>query len=268
MELMLFEKPILYQWQPAKGTESIFPRCVIIHRLFHQLNIPYEYRNVGLPSLESEFDDALKKLLVSLPVLENKGTYYKSTLEIIQAICNWDDITSRQKQMAETHLETMEDVFFEWANSDFLNTLVYLRWKKEKNYQRFIKTVQWGNVEFSDPNFKNTLEETREKVMVYLRSFPVGFLNDRDMKVILKEHLDNLESEIENKMYLSENEKEPNLNDLAAFMVVQGLLAPCMEERELIITDYPEITRWASVIDTHTSKRPTLDLYKDTLKMS
>lgn len=260
------KKPILYQWPPAKGTESIFPRCVMIHRLFHQLNFSYESKNVGLPSLESEYDDALKRLLVELPLLQSGDVFFKSTIGIIKAVCSWSEVTPRQKQLAESYLEMINEIFFEWANSDFLNSLVYLRWMKESNYQRFIRTVHWGVENTEDEEFQYTLEETRDKVRAYLKGFPIGFLNERDMNIILKEQLENLQDEIENKMYLSEDETNPNLNDLAAFMVVQGLLAPCMEERLLIIEEYPEIMRWAKIIDSHTSHKPTLKVYFDSLK--
>ncbi len=259
-------KPILYQWPPAKGVESIFPRCVMIHRLLYQLNISFDIQNVGLPYLESEFDDALKRLLVQLPLLQRDKTYYKSTIEIITAICQWDELSGEQRDLAQRHYSCVEDELFKWANSSFLNTLVHLRWMKEKNYQRFIRTVYWGVPDPQDNEFQKTLSDTREKVKLYLQNFPEGCLLDVDISTLLVEHLNQLESGLTGRTFFSDKDDLPDLVDFAIFMVVQGLLAPCMEERSLLISEYPKIVNWAQRVDRLSSNRPTLDLYRESLK--
>lgn len=90
------------------------------------------------------------------------------------------------------------------------------------------------------------------RMLTYLRRFPVAEQNESEFHLILMANLKTLEEKLEGKKFISDKD-HPDLCDFTAFMVVQGLLAPEIEERDIVLVNYPNLKRWALHLDTITS---------------
>lgn len=254
--------PILYQWPPAPGVESIYPRCVIIHRIFNILNFDFTVQNVGLPTLEKDMNEKLQKLLIQLPVLQVDGTYYKSTIEIINFFNSFqfDLKDGLQKEFFST-LRELDHPLFQWANEEFLHSLLYARWIDPINYPQFVRSVEWGVS--STREIETSLRSTREQVQKYLKRGKVGHFTREDFKVYLMKQLREIDNILKRHRFLCPGTRFPSLHDLAVFMVIQGLLAPTISQRNLIFENYPHIITWAKDIERLTGSKSEIHLCLD-----
>jgi len=223
----------------------------MIHRAFNLFDSPIEIKNVGLPMLEKDIDEKLKKLLVQLPLLQYGDVFYKSTEEIL------DFVSMRTPKedipfLSEFKLSLLNrDSFYTWGNETFLQSLLYARWIDGHNYPRFVHSVDWGVEDNVD--LEIALVNTRKEVLRYMKKTPVGSLTAKQFEVHLFKQLDKLNSFLEKRPYFGDSENAPIITDLAVFMVIQGLLAPQIAQREIILQKYPQIIRWAVAVDKITS---------------
>ncbi len=237
----------LYQWPEAKGVDSIYPRCVIFHRMFNLLNIEYTPFNVTLPFTDQKPAEKLGQQLLDIPILRDDGVLYKTSEEIISHILNRIGDDPEKIKNATRLVRAKNYIYYQWANETFLNTLLYSRWLREENFRNFIRNVNWGNA--SKSYFSQSIIELKKKVEDYMSKFPIAKLNQREYLHLLHSQLKCLEEIFTNQQYILTGSISISRSDLAIFMVIQGLLSKDLEESEMIAETYPNILRWARDID-------------------
>ncbi len=243
--------PTLYQWPGATGTESIYPRCVVFHRIFNLIDMEFSVKNVGLPMMEMDETIKIRKMLKQLPILEVGSTYLKSSTEILEHLTDSFYLDSKRTKLLEKYTQAYDYVLYEWSNQIFVLSLLYARWIRDVNYKKFINSVEWGNIE---PKYLNeSKSELRKYVINYLKKFEIGSLDEDKYLSLLRKQLDALEAIFTKNMFAIPELNHLTIADLGLFMVIQGLLAKTMQEREIIIKDYPATYNWAVSIDNLTT---------------
>ncbi|MEE3079420.1 MAG: hypothetical protein VX341_08810 [Bdellovibrionota bacterium] len=241
----------LYQWPEAKGVDSIYPRCVIFHRLFNLLGIKYSTYNVSLPFVSKDSSERLTQQLIDLPILKDDGILYKNSEDIISHIMNKVSDDPSKLKKATRLLRAKNYIYYQWANEVFLNTLLYSRWLRDCNFRNFMRHVNWGSA--SRTYFADSVNELKGKVESYMSRFAISKLSDSEYLELLHTQLKCLEDIFSVQKYILNDEAEISRSDLAIFMVIQGLLSRDLEESEIIIKTYPNIIRWAGDIDEKSS---------------
>lgn len=235
-----------YQWPPCHNCESLLPRAVLIHRICNMAYVKLDVMNVPLPADGEDFEKQLKNRMLALPNLEMDGQKFKSSRQI------WDHLIEthaepriRQRLMRADSVYTY--MIQQWCNESFINSLIYARWKKEENYQRFIAGVNLGPHASADG-----ISSLRQHTLSYLKRTPIGDVDSEGFTKILRLQLGSLAKLIEGREYFEEFGKYPSLTDLSVFMIIQGLLSPDLEEYALIAEQYPELVDWYKKVDIST----------------
>ena len=132
-----------YQWPPCRNCESVLPRAVLIQRICNIANFKINVVNVSLPSPGDDFKEQLENRLIGLPYLELEGDHYRSSRKIRDYFIS--HITDSKIKMRLNRNDSIYSfITRQWCNESFINSLIYSRWKKEENYQRFITGVDFG----------------------------------------------------------------------------------------------------------------------------
>ena len=249
---------IIYQWPEAKGVDSIYPRCVIFHRLFNILDIEYTTFNVSLPFTEKDFSEKLSRQLVDLPLLKDNGILYKNSEDIISHILHKVSDDPEKLKSATRLLRAKNYIYYQWANEIFLNTLLYSRWLRDCNFRNFMRNVNWGSA--SRSYFADSINELKDKVALYMSKFSISKLSEREYLELLHTQLKCLEDIFSHQKYILSDETEISRSDLAMFMVIQGLLSKDLKESSMIVEEYPNIIRWAKDIDERSKGEHTKEL--------
>lgn len=245
----------LIQWPGATGVESVYPRCVIFHRLFNLLGVDYTPFNVTLPFVDKKSSEKLQRQLVDLPVLIDKGVAYKNTDEIVRHILGKFEDDIEKQDSAKKVLKAQNVITYQWANEVFLNTLLYARWLRPCNFKPFIKNVEWGN---ADPNFfRDSIADLRTKVDAYMSRFLISKLSEGEYLKLLTKQLNALELIFKEQELILPGTDRITQSDLAIFMVIQGLLSDDLGERQVLLENYPNILRWAVDVDKRTQGKHT-----------
>lgn len=243
-------KPILYQWPPALGTESIYPRCVVFQRIFNIARQEFKISNVKVPKPGPNFHKELQSRLIGLPVLEADGARYNTSAQIIDFIIRHDparEVKAKLVRLTSAHSFIMQ----QWGNECFINSLVYARWMKDENFGRFVKNVNWG-----EP-YEVVQEEVgllRADILKYLKRTTAGNMPADQYAEMLRNQLWSLNHILSAHDFLEPMVPYPTLTDLNVFMVVQGLLSPDLEESQWIKDHYEHVVRWAKTVDEITAK--------------
>lgn len=240
--------PVFYQWPPGRGCESIFPRAVLIQRICNLVNRDIEVVNVPLPKPGTDFPHELLKRLKQIPFLEIDGARYRSSMQIWDHLIKTVDETKRKLRLTRAD-SIYSSITQEWCNETFINSLVYARWVKEENYQRFISGVDFGP--HATPE---SLKILRTFILRYLSRTFTGNLSPEAFKELLVRQFSALSSIIEEQTYFERFAKHPTLTDLYVHMVVQGFLSSDLEESKWIEDTYPKLIRWYSDMEVHTQK--------------
>ena len=237
-----------YQWPPCRNCESVFPRAVLIHRICNLASLDVKIVNVALPKPGDDFKPQLEKLLLSLPYLEMDGEKFRSSRQI------WDHLLAKiQNQDVRNRLIRTDSIYSfitqQWCNESFINSLVYARWKREENFQRFITGVDFGP--HTTPEAIDTL---RKFILKYLSRSPIGDFTDEAYKKMIIHQFSALATVVEDQQYFESFAKHPTFTDLNVFMVVQGFLSPDLEESRWIEETYPALMRWYRNMEVFTQK--------------
>lgn len=241
-----------YQWPPCKNCESVFPRAVLIQRICNLANLEMNVVNMPLPAGGSDFHAKLENRLRTLPYLEMDGQKFRSSTQI------WNYLLINQVDKKGKHRLNRSDSIYsyitqQWCNDSFINSLVYARWMKEENYQRFITNVDFGPE--ANPELNLIL---RKFVLKYLSRTTIGEYSLEAYKELITKQFSSLATIIEEQAYFETFAKHPTLTDLYVFMVVQGFLSPDLEESEWIEKTFPALIRWYKNMLVFTHKdRPT-----------
>ncbi len=240
----------IYQWPPAKGTESIFPRCVVFQRICNIAHHKPKVINVGLPKLGDDFDHQLNRLLAQLPQLECDGKQYKTSVQITDFFLNAATEKSIRARLTKLHSQSGV-ILRQWANESFINTLVYARWQREKNYVDFIRNVQWGE---SFKAIEPRVVRVRQSILTYLKRTTLANITEGEYHEMLQNQLFTLDQMISGQRFFEPMTTFPTVTDLNIFMVIQGLLSTDLEESLFIRKEFPNICRWFEDVDNLTSK--------------
>lgn len=241
---------ILYQWPPALGTESIFPRCVVINRICNVANQSIKIVNMGLPKEDENYLRELQLRLTGMPVLIHKERRLNSTAEIVEFLIQNEparEAKSKLSKLTSAHSFIIQ----QWSNDCFLHSLVYARWFREENYQRFILNVRWPDHRAPESNAVTTL---RQQVLAFLHRSGLGGMKEVSYMDLLKKQLWSIENILASQEFIDPLVSFPTMTDLNIFMVIQGLLSPDLEESQLIRTNFPSIIKWYESVDRLTSK--------------
>lgn len=242
---------VLYQWPPAQGTESIYPRCVVFQRICNIAHQEIKVVNVKLPKADEKFSAKLKSRLIGLPILEANGKKLLNSTDIINHLIHSDP--SRESKAKLLKLASAHSfITLQWANESFIHSLVYARWMREENFRRFVQNVKWGEP-YSDVEIQ--VDQLRQEILRYLKHNPIGEMNETSYLGQLQRQLWSLNHILAAQDFLEPLIPYPSLSDLNVFMVVQGLLSPDLEESKIIQNDYPHILKWFYQVDELTKKR-------------
>lgn len=227
-----------YQWPPCTNCESVLPRAVLIHRICNLAKIEMKVVNVHLPEPGESFQSKLEQRLVGLPYLEIDGEKFRSSRQIRDHILSKITDPDTRNRLVKTD-SIYSFITQQWCNESFINSLVYARWKREENYQRFIRGVDFG------PHAtEESLAVLRKYILKYLSRSPVGEVDEAGYKKIIIQQFSALSKVTEEQTYFEAFAKHPTFTDLNVFMVVQGYLSPDLEESQWIETTYPSLMRW------------------------
>ena len=243
--------PTLYQWPPALGTESIYPRCVVFQRIGNIAKQEIKVVNVKIPQAGPDFPKELVNRLAKLPILEADQVKYHTSSEILEYLITKDPSRATKAKLVKL-FSAHSFIVQQWANESFVDTLVYARWKRTENFERFVKNVKWDR---PLSQMSEEIKSLRNEILRYLRRTPVGSLNDENYKDLFKKQLWSLNHILSGQEFLEPMVPYPTMTDLNTFMVVQGLLSPDLEEAEWIKENYQEVFRWAKQVDTLTSMK-------------
>lgn len=228
----------LYQWPKADGIESIYPRCVVIHKLYGLADRKLTTIDVAFPSKQEGFEKELKARLKNLPQVHTQEKIYSSTNQIINYLLK----NSKGKQGIR-YLEKMNSAhnipLSQWANEVFINSLVYSRWKIENNYQSFIRSVDWGS---PFEKIEDKVGELRAGVLTYLSRFAINEFSQAEFHDYLKIQFWSLERIIDDNKYF--DQMFLTVTDLYVYMVIQGYMSDHLIESSSLKNDYPELNRW------------------------
>lgn len=246
-----------YQWPPCTNCESLFPRAVLIQRICNLANLQMKVISAPLPKFDDQFRPELEKRLKALPYLDMDGQKYRSSRQI------WDHLLSTIKDPKIKLRLTRSDSIYsyitqQWCNESFINSLVFARWKKEENYQRFIKSIDFGP--HATPE---SIDLLRKYVLKYLSRTPIGELTDEAFQNMLTHQFSSLATIIEEQSYFERFAKHPTLTDLYVFMVVQGFLSKDIEESAWIEQTYPALIRWYRDMELNTQKDHPTGIWTD-----
>lgn len=229
---------VLYQWPKADDIESIYPRCVVIHKLYQLAGRELKTIDVAFPSKQEGFDKELKARLKNLPQVHTQEKIYSSTTQIVNYLLK--NCTTKK---CIGYLEKMNSAYnlplTQWANEVFINSLVYSRWKIEDNYQLFIRSVDWG-APFDE--VKTKTDELRQGVLLYLSRFAINEYTQVEFNDYLKKQLWSLERIIAKNRYF--DQMFLSITDLYIYMVIQGYMSDHLKESFALKRDFPELNRW------------------------
>ncbi len=239
-----------YQWPPCKNCESIFPRAVLIKRICNLANLEVKVVNTPLPKPGPDFQATLENRLMGLPYLEMDGEKFKSSRQI------WDHLLRSIKDNKVKHRLIRSDSIYsfitqQWSNECFINSLVYARWKKEENFQKFIVNVDFGS--HTNPE---SIALLRKYILKYLSRTTIGELPTEAYQKLIGQQFSSLARVIEEQEFFEMFAKYPTLTDLYVFMVVQGFMSPDLEESKWIEETYPALMRWYRNMETLTQVNP------------
>jgi hypothetical protein len=244
----------IYQWPPAKGTESIFPRCVIFQRICNIAGPPVAIANMRLPEAGENFVDELQTHLRGLPILEVNGERLRTSAQILNFL-----IENGGSQEIKAKLSKMSSVYSritqQWANESFINSLIWVRWKDEENFQKFYPTVSWGeDLAAVEPR----IVLLRAEILKFLKRSPIGGLSDEQFSDLFKSQLWSLENILQAQEYFEPFINHPTLTDLYVFMNIQGLLCTDFPQSDWMRKNCPSLMKWYHLVDERTSKIPLM----------
>ena len=235
----------LYQWPPALGTESIYPRCVVFQRICNIAHQPVKVVNVKLPRAGENFTRELMERLIGLPILKVGEERYSTSHQIVNFLLH--NPPAKETKSKLTRLASAYSyITQQWANESFINTLVHARWKQEENFQRFVRNVQWGD---ELANMHDEVASLRQEILKYLRRTPIGSFDDAEFEAMFKGQFWALEHILGSQTFFEPMVKHPTLTDLYVFMSVQGLLSPDLAQSEWIQAECPNVMRWFHEVD-------------------
>ncbi|MES2527872.1 MAG: hypothetical protein V4598_12340 [Bdellovibrionota bacterium] len=243
-----------YQWPSCRNCESVLPRAVLIQRICNIADFKINVVNVPLPPAGADFKEQLENRLIGLPYLELEGEHFRSSRKI------WDyfisHITDSKIKMRLNRNDSIYSfITRQWCNESFINSLIYARWKKEENYQRFISGVDFGS--HVTPDMTTTL---RKYILSYLKRTAMGDMQTEDYQTLITQQFSSLAAIVEEQPYFEAFAKYPTFTDLYVFMVIQGFLSPDIEESTWIEQTYPSLMRWYKNMELYTGKNPPKDL--------
>lgn len=238
-------KTTLYQWPPALGTESIFPRCVVFQRICNIAHQEVKVVNMKLPRQGANFAKELQERLVGLPVLKVGDQRFDTSQQILQYLLYHPPAKVTKAKLTRL-ASPLSYLTQQWGNECFINTLVHARWGDEDNYQRFIQGVKWGE-ELSSIQSEVTL--LRQEILRYLKRTPTGGQTKEQFEDQLKSQFFALEYVLSNQTFVEPMVQHPTMTDLYIFMTVQGLLAPDISYLEWIRQECPNVVRWFIEVD-------------------
>ena len=123
---------VLYQWPGTNYIESIYPRCVIFHRLFNLLNFEFTIKNLDLAQFDNDvYNSKINNVLKLFPILRYQNQQYTTTNEIISFLLSHFENTETIHDVKKYGM-AYNVIVSEWANQVFLYTLLYARWIREK----------------------------------------------------------------------------------------------------------------------------------------
>ncbi len=197
-----------YQWPACKNCESIFPRAVLIQRICNLANLDVKVINTPLPKPGPDFQSTLENRLQGLPYLEMDGEKFKSSRQI------WDYLILTMKDTKVKHRLIKTDSIYsfitqQWCNESFINSLVFARWKKEENFQRFILNVDFGT--HTNPE---SIALLRKYILKYLSRSPIGELTNDGYQKLIAQQFSSLATVIEEQEFFEIFAKHPTLTDL------------------------------------------------------
>ena len=191
---------ILFQWPGTDSIESIYPRCVVFHRLFNILNFEFTVRDLDLAQFDNEnYNSKIKDVLKLFPILKYKGQKYSTTNEIISFLLGHFENTKIIDDIKKYGM-AYNVIVSEWANQVFLYSLLYARWIREKNYRNFIQSVNWGTVPSSRQSFEDRQNLLRELVVKHIKTTPTGVLKYDDFYTTLISQLISLEKLLQHQV--------------------------------------------------------------------
>lgn len=252
-------KITFYQWPPCDNCESVLPRAVLIRRICNLANIEMNVVNMQLPPAGDDFQARLEARLKALPYLEIDGQAFRNSRQI------WNYLIKHQLDAKAKNRLLRSDAVYsyilqQWCNDSFINSLVHARWKKEENYARFIK-----NVDFGPQATPETISMLRNDVLKYLSRTSVGGISDEAYQELIKQQFSSLSTMIQDQAYFEAFAKHPTLTDLYVFMIVQGFLSADLEESQLIETNYPDLIRWYQTMLAFTHKDRLTSVWNDVI---
>lgn len=238
-------KTILYQWPPALGTESIFPRCVVFQRICNIAHQEVKVVNMKLPRMGENFAKELQERLLGLPVMKVGDVRYDTSQQILQYLLHHPPAKLTKAKL--TRLSSpLSYITQQWGNESFINTLVYARWIEEENFQRFIRGVKWGE-ELS--NLEQEITILRQEITRYLKRTPNGSINSEQFESLLKSQFWALEYILSSQKFIEPLVQYPTMTDLYIFMTVQGLISPDISHASWIRQECPNVIRWFTEVD-------------------
>ncbi len=246
MTSFLDDKIILYQWPGGTGTESIFPRSVAFQRICNLARIDAEVMTVTIPEPGEHFLPKLRQRLASVPLMEVGEERFTDSNQIIRyllSVADAEGLSNLRRLDVSTSL-----IIQEWANLVFINSLVYARWAREWNFQRFTHHVEWGKV----PDQDASLRTLRTMIQDYLKRKLFDFPSEAAFEQHLRQQFISLEIKLMGQDYFEPFATGPTLTDLYVFMVVQGFYSSDLEESEWIKRDFPYIQKWFQRVDEQT----------------
>ena len=236
---------ILYQWPGTPTIESIYPRAVMFHRICNLASQEITVLNVTLPKPGEKFKAELQNRLAHLPILEVNGQKFSTSKQIMDYF-----LAHPPSMEVKQRLMKMDSIYGhitqQWANECFINSLLYARWKREENYQRFIKTVKWG---YPVDQIGDHLEILRSAVLKFIDRTPAGALTRTEYEDMIRNQFWSLDTILSEQHFFEPLSKHPTITDLYVFMVVQGFMDYELEESQWIMERYKNVLRWYNQVD-------------------
>lgn len=228
----------LVQWPGTDLSLSIFPRCNLFQYILQLGGVDYEIENVQLPTPGDNFKLELMDKLLNTPVLYIDDKAYTDSTIILDALLK--EVIAPDKVKNLKNLVSASGLILEqWGNNVFLNSLVYSRWVKVQNFEKFTAQIKWD-----EPVPQQVVNTVRLQIIRYLKKELLTNLDEKGFDQYVKKQFWSLQFFLEDYYYFSKQDAYPDLSDLYIFMVVDGFFNGELEESEDLMHSYPQIYKW------------------------
>ncbi len=245
------QKLVLYQWPASAYCDSIYVRCTKVQRLLGLLRLDYEVADIAFPTVQNdaELSEKVKPLMRRIPILKVGETNYMEETPLIvrylldRAGYDGFEFTNGDDRVKSILFEHFAERWLAWH-------VIYARWVREDNYQRFFLT-------FADEpqreRIKRAVDYTRRRAAGVVKGTEIGQMTESEYLKDLERSLELLEDTLQNRDFILGNEIKEC--DLSLFMCVQAFYDPSLSAERKIAVGFRKLHAWARKIDALTQTR-------------